>query len=56
MSYSIDLRKKVIEFVETKGSASEAAELFSISERTIYNWLKKKKTNGSIEDKPPHRP
>jgi putative transposase len=56
MSYSLDLRKKVIEYVETKNSASEAAQLFSISERTIYNWLKKKKTNGSIEDKPPFRP
>lgn len=56
MSYSIDLRKKVIEFVETKGSAAEAAQLFNISERTIYNWLKKKKVNGSIEDKPPLRP
>ncbi len=56
MSYSLDLRKKVIEFIETKGSVPEAAQLFSISERTIYNWLKKKKTNGSVEDKPPLRP
>jgi len=56
MCYSIDLREKVIEFIESKGSVTEAAVLFKISERTIYYWLKKKKTTGSVKDKIPNRP
>ena len=56
MGYSIDLRERVIEFVELKGSTAEAAFLFKVSERTIYNWLRKKRETGSLVDKPPHRP
>jgi transposase len=56
MGYSIDLRERVIEFVEQRGSAAEAAFLFKVSERTIYNWLRKKRETGSLEDKLPHRP
>jgi putative transposase len=56
MSYSIDLREKVIEFVESQGSAAEAALIFKISERTIYHWLRKKRMTGSVKDQPPSRP
>jgi putative transposase len=57
MAYSIDLRERVIEFVELRGgSAAEAAFLFKISERTIYNWLSKKRKTGSLKDAPPKRP
>lgn len=56
MCYSIDLREKAIEFIESKGSIQEGASVFGISTRTIYNWLKKKRETGSLEDKVPSRP
>ncbi len=40
MSYSLDLRQRVVEFVQQGGSKSEAARLFGISRGRIYVWLK----------------
>lgn len=56
MGYSIDLRKRVIQFVEQGRSAIEAAHRFSVTRQTVYNWIRKKKQTGSVEDKPPKRP
>lgn len=39
MTCSIDLRKRVVSFVETGGSKAEAAQRFSVSRQTVYNWL-----------------
>ena len=39
MSYSVDLRKRVVSFVESGGSKSEAARRFEVSRKTVYNWL-----------------
>ena len=39
MSYSADLRKRVVSYVEAGGSKSEAARRFDVSRRTVYNWL-----------------
>jgi transposase len=39
MSYSLDLRERVIEFVQSGGSKSEASRRFSIGRQTIYHWL-----------------
>ena len=39
MSYSSDLRKCVLDFVDNGGSKAEAERTFGISRRTIYNWL-----------------
>lgn len=39
MTYSIDLRKRVVEFVEAGGSKVEAAARFSVHRQTIYQWL-----------------
>jgi len=55
MSYSIDLREKVLKYVEKGGSISEASRLFDISRPAIYQWIKKKNL-GSLKDKPPRRP
>jgi transposase len=35
MSYSLDLRERVIEFVENEGSVTKASRIFKISEATI---------------------
>ncbi|MDB9506320.1 IS630 transposase-related protein [Microcystis aeruginosa CS-338/01] len=36
MSYSLDLRKKVIDYVENGGSITKAAALFNTGRATIY--------------------
>ena len=53
MSYSIDLRERVIEFVQNGGRKTEAVRRFKVGRRTIYDWLKrsdlapsKRTTNG----------
>ena len=43
MSYSLDLRKKVIDYVENGGSITKAAALFNIGRATIYRWLSREK-------------
>lgn len=55
MSYSIDLRERVIKFIENGGSKMEAVRTFSISRETIYSWLKKKAVKGTLKDDPPKR-
>ena len=39
MSYSIDLRERVIDYVHSGGSQVEASRLFNVARKTIYNWL-----------------
>jgi transposase len=42
MSYSLDLRKKVIDSIDENGHImTEAAETCSIGRETIYRWLKR---------------
>jgi putative transposase len=43
MSYSLDLRKKVIDYVENGGNITKAAALFNIGKATIYRWLSREK-------------
>ncbi len=42
MAHSIDLRRRVLAYVEGGGSKAEAARLFQISRPRIYEWLKRK--------------
>ena len=39
MSYSVDLRKRVLDFITNGGSKASAERTFGISRRTLYNWL-----------------
>ena len=39
MAYSTDLRKRVLDFIETGGRKAEAARRFSLNRSTIYRWL-----------------
>jgi transposase len=41
MTYSTDLRERVVVFVQEGGSKSEAATRFKISRWCVYNWLKR---------------
>ena len=40
MSYSNDLRKRVLGFVEAGGSKAEAARRFGVGRTTVHAWLK----------------
>lgn len=55
MSYSIDLRERVIKFIEDGGSKTEATRIFAVCRDTIYGWLKKKAEKGTLKDDPPKR-
>lgn len=39
MSYSLDLRKRVVEFVEQGGGVAKAVKVYQVSRATIYRWL-----------------
>jgi putative transposase len=39
MSYSIDLRKKVVDYVENGGRIAQAVGIFQVVVATIYRWL-----------------
>lgn len=39
MPYSLDLRERVMQWVETGGSITKAAKIYHISRATIYRWM-----------------
>ena len=39
MSYSIDLRERVVGFVKNGGSRAEASRTFKVSIWSVYDWL-----------------
>lgn len=41
MSYSLDLRQRVVNRVKSGHSVPETAELYELSSATIYRWLKR---------------
>lgn len=55
MAYSIDLRTRVIRFVESGGSIAEAARRFEIHRSTVYEWLHLKKETASLSKRPLNR-
>ena len=52
MSYSIDLRGRVVGFVEAGNTKTSALKLFRISRDTLYRWLKQKAQTGTLADAP----
>jgi transposase len=41
MTYSVDLRERVVTFVKQGRSKSEAARRFKVSRWCVYNWLER---------------
>ena len=39
MTYSLDLRERVVGYVRNGGAPTEASRLFGIDRKTVYNWL-----------------
>ena len=56
MAYSVDLRKKVIEYLEKGHSQREAQEVFGIGLSAVNRWHQKYQKTGDLKDKPPCRP
>jgi transposase len=50
-SYSVDLRKRVIEAVEMGASRHEAADRFEVSVSTVVKWVQRWHESGSAEPK-----
>ena len=58
MSYSSDLRKRVLDFVHNGGSKAEASRTYNVSRTSIYNWLAAEVPLSCKKPGPrgPHRP
>ncbi|MCC5831727.1 MAG: helix-turn-helix domain-containing protein [Chlamydiales bacterium] len=51
--YSVDLRKRVIDYVLSGKQIKAASSLFHVSRKTIYRWLQLLKNNGNLNPKTP---
>jgi transposase len=50
-AYSVDLRNKVIAFLEKTPDTQKASQIFQIGTATIYRWVSQKKKKGTLEPK-----
>jgi transposase len=41
MTYSVDLRERVVKFVRGGGSKSEAARKYNVCRSAVYDWLRR---------------
>jgi len=55
MAYSVDLRKRVIDFVEKGNTQEKASEIFKVSVSAITRWLALRSETGSLEKRPLNR-
>ena len=55
MSYSLDLRTRVVGFVENGGRVSNASKLFKVGYATVYRWINLKKETNSLAKRPLNR-
>lgn len=49
--YSLDLRERVIAFIDEGGAKTEACRIFKIGHNTIYLWMRQRKSRGNIKPK-----
>lgn len=52
MAYSVDLRERIIAFIEQGGKKVDASVLFNVSRPTIDRWAQLKQETGSLENPP----
>ena len=52
MPYSLDLRERVVSYVESGCSRVSAAKFFKVSERTVRRWVCLKKETGKLSPRP----
>ena len=46
--YSVDLRERVLEYVEKHNNKKEASHLFRVGIATFYRWVRQKKEKGNL--------
>ena len=47
-SYSVDLRERVLQYLEKNKNREAASRLFQVGVATIYRWLSRKKEKGHV--------
>ena len=50
-AYSLDLRERVIAYVQEGGEKSQACQIFKIGRDTLYRWLRQHHTEGTLAPK-----
>ena len=59
MTYSHDLRIKAMDYIEKGGTKIEASQIFGITLRTLFHWIKRKKQGclapGKRKQRRPHK-
>ena len=48
MTYSYDLRKRALDYIEKGGSQIEASQIFGVTVQTLINWSKRKRMGNLI--------
>ena len=46
--YSLDLRERVLRYIEQGHLQEEACKVFNVSRKTIYNWIREQRTTGDL--------
>jgi len=52
-AYSVDLRERVLDYLNRNNDKNAASELFKVGIATVYRWVKQKMEKGHLE--PHHR-
>ncbi len=47
--YSVDLRERVLKYLETNPDKNSASLLFQVGIASIYRWLSRKKEKGNVQ-------
>lgn len=55
MSYSVDLRERILKYLSGGGKKSQASLIFGVSRDSIYRWEQLQKAKGRPIDDPPKR-
>ncbi|MGL5626715.1 MAG: IS630 transposase-related protein, partial [Candidatus Rhabdochlamydia sp.] len=45
----MDLRKRVLQYLEESNDKMKASQLFQVGIATVYRWIKRKKQRGNVE-------
>lgn len=49
--YSLDLRNRVIAYIQGGGSKVQACKLFNVGRNTVYRWLSQLSEQGNLNPK-----
>lgn len=50
--YSVDLRRRVLAYIEETADKTKASQLFKVGISTIYRWIDRQKQRGNVETSP----